>query len=280
MKKTISLLIFGLVFIPAVSLASIDSNLSYGSQGQSVTELQEFLIDKGYLQGQASGNFYSLTLRAVKAFQTAKGIPSTGYVGNLTRAEINSELTLETASSTQEQTQETGTSATAVASTPAVAQPVPTVPTPTNYNLSVDYSSFTKIQMSQYANNSSAYSGQKVEFIGSVTTFMAKGNGGGSANYVTLLDPMANTQVMVSVADDTAYTALVNKVKPGDTFRVYGIGVAGQKFMSAYGTKMVVPVIQLSAADDCDAGSSVTNLTSDNSPYGWTCAGTMQHIVP
>ena len=269
MKKKILLLIFGLAFIPATSLASIDSNLGYGSQGQSVTELQEFLIDNGYLQGQASGNFYSLTLRAVKAFQTAKGIPSTGYVGNLTRAKINSELATETASSTREQTEETDTT--------TVAQ---SAQVPTNYNLPVDYSSFTKIQMSQYANNSSAYSGQKVEFIGSVTSFMSKANGGGSANYVTLLDPIANTQVMVSVADDTAYTALVNKVKPGDTFRVYGIGVAGQKFMSAYGTQMVVPVIQLSAADDCDAGSSVTNLTSDNSPYGWACAGTMQHIVP
>lgn len=111
MNKTLRLLAgVILLALPCVSFASIDTNLSYGAHNQQVTELQEFLIDKGYLQGQSTGNFYSLTLKAVKAFQTANNIPSTGYVGVLTRTEINSELATELASSTQEQVTESPSS--------------------------------------------------------------------------------------------------------------------------------------------------------------------------
>lgn len=113
MKKII---ILGLILIPSITFASIDTNLKYGSKGQGVIELQEFLIDSGFLMGQATGNFYSLTLKAVKAFQTAKGLPSTGFVGQLTRAEINKALEADTASSTQAEIQEV----------PVVVQPVQT----------------------------------------------------------------------------------------------------------------------------------------------------------
>lgn len=110
MKKSLSLLAaVTLLALPCVSLASIDTNLQYGSHGQEVTELQEFLISNNYLTGDATGNFYSLTLKGVKLFQSDHSIPSTGYVGSLTRAEINSELSTSLASSTDEEVQETGT---------------------------------------------------------------------------------------------------------------------------------------------------------------------------
>ena len=113
----------GAILVPSLSFASIDSNLRYGSRGQKVTELQEFLIDKGFLQGTATGNFYSLTLKAVKAFQSANNISPTGYVGLLTRAEINNELSAETASSTSQQLSETGTTTAPVATTsPIISQ--------------------------------------------------------------------------------------------------------------------------------------------------------------
>lgn len=110
MKKSLSLLVGGILLtMPLVSLAQINSALSYGSHGAQVTELQEFLISLGDLTGQATGNFYSLTLAAVKEYQSANNIPSTGYVGTLTRTAINTSLSSELASSTSEEEEETGT---------------------------------------------------------------------------------------------------------------------------------------------------------------------------
>ena len=59
-----------------------------------VTRLQNFLITNGYMQGSATGYFGPITETAVKAYQSAKGIVSSGtaettgygYVGPKTRA--------------------------------------------------------------------------------------------------------------------------------------------------------------------------------------------------
>lgn len=92
MKKIIALSL-ALLVLPMVAFASIDTNLYYGVKNQSqVRELQEFLIDKGILTGEATGNFYSLTLKAVKKYQELQGLPQTGYVGTMTRGAINQEL--------------------------------------------------------------------------------------------------------------------------------------------------------------------------------------------
>ncbi len=89
--------------------ASIDINLKYGARGTEVTELQEFLVDKGFLSGQATGNFFTLTRKAVTAYQSSVGLPNTGFVGILTRNKINTELSTADASSTQAEVIETGT---------------------------------------------------------------------------------------------------------------------------------------------------------------------------
>ena len=126
MKKIIATII-GLAILPSMAFASIDSNLKYGMSGQQVSELQEFLVTKGFLQVQPTGNFYSLTLGAVKAFQIANGIPNTGYVGMLTRAEINNELTADIASSTGAEIQETGTTTPIVVDQPSTTTFVQTI---------------------------------------------------------------------------------------------------------------------------------------------------------
>jgi peptidoglycan hydrolase-like protein with peptidoglycan-binding domain len=96
----------------------IDTNLSYGARGTAVTELQNMLISKGFLNTQASGNFYSLTRQAVIAYQTYLGLPATGFVGPMTRSKINSELTSQsTPLSTSAQTD-------SVASSPATSATV------------------------------------------------------------------------------------------------------------------------------------------------------------
>lgn len=121
-KILFSTAVLCLLLTPVFTYASIDNNLYYGLQKNGdVKQLQEFLIDKGFLTGSATGNFFSLTLKAVKAYQSSAGINSTGYVGTLTRAAINNELAVNLSASNQESTTETGT-------TP----PTPTLPATTN----------------------------------------------------------------------------------------------------------------------------------------------------
>ncbi|MCX6716261.1 MAG: peptidoglycan-binding domain-containing protein, partial [Candidatus Taylorbacteria bacterium] len=74
---------------------SFGSNLSVGSTGPGVVALQTALMSAGYnipsiASGAASkGYFGSQTQAAVKLYQAANGVPSTGFVGPLTRAVLN-----------------------------------------------------------------------------------------------------------------------------------------------------------------------------------------------
>jgi len=98
-----------LLFVPLIANASLDTNLYYGLQKNSdVKQLQEFLIDKGFLTGDTTGNFFSLTLKAVKAYQKSIKVSQSGYVGTLTRTAINNELAANLSASNQEATNETG----------------------------------------------------------------------------------------------------------------------------------------------------------------------------
>ncbi|MBI2052422.1 MAG: peptidoglycan-binding protein [Candidatus Sungbacteria bacterium] len=86
-------LVFSLVFLtPLFALAeSFDRDLQFGMQNNSdVTKLQELLTDEGLYFGPISGNFFSLTQKAVKNFQTREGIkPASGYFGLKTRTRVN-----------------------------------------------------------------------------------------------------------------------------------------------------------------------------------------------
>lgn len=108
MKKLHIAFLVASFIIPSISLASIDTNLKYGSHGVAVTELQDFLIEKGFLAGRASGNFFSLTRKAVVAYQSSVGLPATGYVGPMTRTKINADLLSANASSVSAEIAETG----------------------------------------------------------------------------------------------------------------------------------------------------------------------------
>ena len=295
MKKILSSVLMLSIFVPVFAFASFDTTLKYGSHGSAVMDLQNFLQSQGVFSGKVDGSFGSGTRKAIIAFQVANGLQADGSFGPKTRAVANNLLnkTLTTQSSSSS-TLPAGCTLTTTFSTVsgqsclvantqiiqnnalAIGNQILNNPIST----SIDYSSFSKIQMSQYANNPSVYKGQKVEFASSVLAFLPKGGSGGDTNYISLLDPIANVKVMAEVDDTNAYTNLVNKVKAGDTFRVYGIGTVSQNFTNTYGATVTISVVKLSAADDCDEGSSVTNLTSDSSPYGWTCAGTMQHVMP
>ena len=88
-------LIFLLVFSVVYSEEfSFNKNLYFGLKNDSdVTRLQQFLTDEEFYNGPVNGNFFSLTLAAVKKFQEARGIiPVLGYVGPKTREILNKEL--------------------------------------------------------------------------------------------------------------------------------------------------------------------------------------------
>src|SRR3990167_868550 len=63
-------------------------NLTIGSRGTDVTELQKLLSEQGLLNAESTGYFGTLTKEAVQKFQRARGISDTGYVGTLTRGAL------------------------------------------------------------------------------------------------------------------------------------------------------------------------------------------------
>ncbi|MFH1423677.1 MAG: peptidoglycan-binding protein [Candidatus Nealsonbacteria bacterium] len=75
------------------SCQNISQNLFFGLKSDSqVMCLQEFLKNQGvaiYPEGIVNGNFFTLTMQAVIRFQEKYAIPNTGYVGPITRAQIN-----------------------------------------------------------------------------------------------------------------------------------------------------------------------------------------------
>ena len=122
----------GLVLLTTFTFASasIDTNLKYGQKGTEVTELQDFLNDKGFLGTSPSGFFGLLTLRAVKAYQASKKLPSSGFVGPMTRESINREISVELADSTAAEIKEVG--ATTLVPVPVVQKSSPVVIQPVN----------------------------------------------------------------------------------------------------------------------------------------------------
>jgi peptidoglycan hydrolase-like protein with peptidoglycan-binding domain len=65
-------------------------DLTIGSKGDDVKQLQQLLIARGFLYGEVTGYFGILTKTALLAFQTDQGLPSVGTVGPRTRALLNS----------------------------------------------------------------------------------------------------------------------------------------------------------------------------------------------
>lgn len=127
MKKTVIAFVFATLLLPSVSSAAVfNKNLYYGIQKSSdVSALQEFLTENGNYSGPITGNFFSLTLAAVKRFQVANNIkPVSGYFGILSRGVANSLLDL------QAPIEETGTTTAAIAPVldPVVTPPVVQAP--------------------------------------------------------------------------------------------------------------------------------------------------------
>jgi len=129
MKYLSVLPVVAVLVFSGVSLAHADvftENLYYGLQNNSqVSQLQEFLTTENLYTGPVTGNFYFLTLAAVKSFQNQQGItPDAGYFGPKTRTAANVIADAEVGASNAEAISETGTS------TPPVQAPGQSSSTP------------------------------------------------------------------------------------------------------------------------------------------------------
>ncbi len=84
---------FVLLTLPTLTSAQAASctftrDLTFGATGSDVMALQTFLKDRGYFTATIGTHFGPATLAAVRSFQSAQGISTTGTVGPRTRAAI------------------------------------------------------------------------------------------------------------------------------------------------------------------------------------------------
>jgi len=87
----LALLFIGSATAPKAHAAITASELTVGSTGSQVTQLQQFLATNSqiYPSGIVTGYYGALTAAAVTQFQVAYGLPQVGQVGPMTEAKIN-----------------------------------------------------------------------------------------------------------------------------------------------------------------------------------------------
>jgi peptidoglycan hydrolase-like protein with peptidoglycan-binding domain len=191
MKTYKYLLAILLIIIPAISMASIDTNLSFGSRGQAVTDLQNLLISKGFLNGQASGGFYSLTKQAVVAYQASLGLPTTGFVGPITRQKINSGLSSQSVTSAQ------------TVSNPTVVSPT----SPVGSTVAPVQNSTSQTQNSAPVAIPTPVSGSGNPTSNSTPTYITENTPFGPITYLSTIDPTEKAKLFADVQSLSAEAA-------------------------------------------------------------------------
>jgi peptidoglycan hydrolase-like protein with peptidoglycan-binding domain len=66
-------------------------NLIRGAESPSVSLLQSFLLEKGFMEGEVTGFYGDKTVEAVKDYQASVGLPTTGMVYDFTREAMRAE---------------------------------------------------------------------------------------------------------------------------------------------------------------------------------------------
>lgn len=81
------------------AMTQTSGDLTLGSQGAAVTQLQQDLTALGWYSNNIDGSFGPKTQDAVMSFQTSQGLKADGVVGQITKAALNDALTQVPASS-------------------------------------------------------------------------------------------------------------------------------------------------------------------------------------
>ncbi len=87
----ISFLLININQVSALNCIDLKSNLKRYNESSDVLALQNFLVDKGFLNAKPNGYFGNGTLSAVKKYQKSIGLSQSGQVFPLTRAAIKKE---------------------------------------------------------------------------------------------------------------------------------------------------------------------------------------------
>lgn len=75
---------------PLQTLSTFKRDLQLHDRGSDVKSLQSILISKGYLPKDSNtGYFGTLTIKALKKYQSSIGLPATGYFGPLTKTRVS-----------------------------------------------------------------------------------------------------------------------------------------------------------------------------------------------
>jgi hypothetical protein len=93
-KIVLSIVLCTLILSVPFSARAAASVLKFGSKGPDVTLLQELLIEKGYLNCEATGYFGPLTTQAVVSFQRDNNLTVDGIAGPETFKALTSEQPL------------------------------------------------------------------------------------------------------------------------------------------------------------------------------------------
>lgn len=83
-KRLLSALVAAATILSAAGSVWAIDTIQKGDQSDVVKEIQQILIDAGYLSGEADGTFGMMTEEAVLRFQKEHGLDATGIVGEAT----------------------------------------------------------------------------------------------------------------------------------------------------------------------------------------------------
>ena len=148
------------------------TNLTVGSTGADVVALQTWLISNGYSipsvasGAAAKGYFGAQTKAAVVAYQTAVGLPSTGFVGPLTRAKLNAGGTATAPTTTTTVTCPVGFVCTPQAGTPTTPTTPTTPAAPVGISTNGVAGTLSVSNSSSVANGATVNDGQSVDVAG------------------------------------------------------------------------------------------------------------------
>ena len=121
MKKLTTLLLC-LALVCALAIPAL-ADMQKGSTGNDVKELQQRLIDLGYLTGTADGEFGGKTETALKAFQAANGLEETGIATDADTAALYADTAIDSQGNTAAPAAEEPAAEAPAAEEPAAEEP-------------------------------------------------------------------------------------------------------------------------------------------------------------
>lgn len=278
----------GTTTIPATSSRPVSipsyaftTNMTIGSQGTEVSNLQQILINGGYLTAVATptGYFGPATKTALTRYQEANGIaPATGYFGAITMSFLN-KGSLPTTNAPITSTPPTSQSST---NNTSPAQPenttVNTTPISTPQTAQDNWNTYQSVAFSIFQNNPNAYINQNISVIGLLDgTFLPASNG--APNYIEVQNAaLVSAPVEIAIPDQSNYTLAVNALsgKYEPIIKIYGAGATMQEFTMTNGTSKTISVITAQRIDICNDGAPSCSLgTTSIFPTGLSTPSTI-----